>query len=189
MGFANTAAKNVGLLIRNCNSIGPLVQTMRHDVREILFMWCRSGKAQRRYCVRQSSARNLWWKNIRFIGTKLRIFRANVFPTHPTLCLDTGLWQEIYEVTKKSSKNNFPFPTISSSLPRSLALARNSSYFWKGMTGSGSSLRYSFSREATVCTSVLLWRYKMVITLGLKWANGIMFLNRSNHFFKMFLKV
>lgn len=50
------------------------------------------------------------------------------------------------------------FPTVSSSLLRSLAQVRNSSYLWKGMTGSGSSLRYSLSREATVCTSVLLWR-------------------------------
>lgn len=49
-------------------------------------------------------------------------------------------------------------PTVSSSLPWSLAQVRNSSYLWKGMTGSGSSLRYSLSREATVCTSVLLQR-------------------------------
>ena len=56
--------------------------------------------------------------------------------------------------------HRFLFLTISSSLLRSLAQARNSSYLWKGMTGSGSSLRYSFRREATVCTSVLLQRRK-----------------------------
>lgn len=50
------------------------------------------------------------------------------------------------------------FLTVSSSLPNSLAQVRNSSYLWKGMTGSGNSLRYSFRREATVCTSVLLQR-------------------------------
>lgn len=46
--------------------------------------------------------------------------------------------------------------TDSSSLLRSLLQERNSSYLAKGTTGSGSSLKYSLSREATVCTSVLL---------------------------------
>ena len=71
------------------------------------------------------------------------------------------------------------FLTISSSLPRSLAQAKNSSYFWKGMTGSGSSLRYSFSREATVCTSVLLltetrqWHQWERLKLSFIMENGI----------------
>lgn len=58
------------------------------------------------------------------------------------------------------------FLTISSSLLRSLAQARNSSYLWKGMTGSGSSRRYSFSSDATVCTSVLLPREREIERAG-----------------------
>ena len=46
--------------------------------------------------------------------------------------------------------------TSSSSLAKSCAQVRKSSYLEKGMTGSGSSRRYNFSKDATVWTSVLL---------------------------------
>lgn len=46
--------------------------------------------------------------------------------------------------------------TSPSSLVSSWAQLRKSSYLAKGTTGSGSSRRYSFNREATVCTSVVL---------------------------------
>ena len=61
---------------------------------------------------------------------------------------------------RKFSQKSLRRLTASSSLLSSLAQDRKSSYFAQGMTGSGSSRRYSLRSDATVCTSVLLWRQK-----------------------------
>lgn len=62
--------------------------------------------------------------------------------------------------------------TSPSSLVSSWAQLRKSSYLAKGTTGSGSSRRYSFSREATVCTSVVLQMEGTSVKLGTRDPQG-----------------
>lgn len=62
--------------------------------------------------------------------------------------------------------------TSPSSLVSSWAQLRKSSYLAKGTTGSGSSRRYSFSREATVCTSVVLQTEGTPVRLGTRELQG-----------------